>query len=203
MSQIKQSFLQNDSVNTNKILLDNDAAVRAKTAADPNVTADLIKLNVSDQTELPGICVYPATVDGTIDDEVVNVKALRSIPIPIYNYNVSATTPFTTSNTTDTLVTGFSVVPAKGKYAVWFNADILITQNNSQFTCTIYADGTAVNESTRTVTASGGSWQGIITTMCTADFDGIIDCEVKIRSSSGDITINGRQFLLTFLEPIP
>ena len=114
----------------------------------------------------------------------------------LINYNVISSTAFTTSSTTDTLITSFTVTPQSGTYAIWYNSSILIGTNNAIASCTIYNNGSAITDSTRSTTGTGTSVTIQASTQTIAQFNGTGACDVRVKVSSSRLTVNQRSLIL-------
>jgi len=114
----------------------------------------------------------------------------------IVNYKVTSATPFATTSATDVLITGFTVTPQAGTYAVWFNGEVIIGSNNTDMFCTVYNGGVAITDSQRSAQGVGSNWNGTISTMTTSQFNGTNACDVRVRRTGGNLTINQRSLIL-------
>jgi len=119
-----------------------------------------------------------------------------SIASGILNYKITSSTTFTTASATDVVVTSFSVTPQAGTYAIWYNASVTITTNNTLLRGSIYKGGILIADSTRASQASGGGWSGLSSTMTTSQFSGTQTCDVRVRSSSGNISVLDRTLIM-------
>jgi hypothetical protein len=117
----------------------------------------------------------------------------------IVNYKVTSSTAFTSASASDVVITGFTVTPTQGTYAVWYNASISIMTNNTLLRSTIYKNGVAITDSVRASQGSSSNWVGTASSMTTATFSGTDTCDVRVRSTSGNITVNDRSLILTRL----
>jgi len=114
----------------------------------------------------------------------------------IINYKVISSTIFSTSSATDTPITGLSVTPQAGTYAVWFSADASLSANNSTETFTVYRDTTPVTDSKRIAQGTSSNFKTSNTTITIASFTGSQVCSVYVSISSGTLTIGQRSLLL-------
>jgi|WetSurMetagenome_2_1015567.scaffolds.fasta_scaffold199831_1 hypothetical protein len=129
-------------------------------------------------------------------DRTVNIIASG-----IVNYKVTANVNFITTSVTKVLVTGYQVTPIAGTYAVFHTGNILSSQNNAQIKCSIYKGGSEILDSNRVMQSSSSSWYGIQVTSTTAQFNGSETCDVRVSTSQGQITLDGRTLLLIRLGP--
>lgn len=209
MTRIVKKLIDDDAVGAGKILLENNSSIRAESNLLPGNDVDLIKLNASDQGSLEGTFLYPKTVDGTIGTEVVNVNYVQSAAIPVAHIDLIQTANFVTNSATFVVIEdpGPPTIPFQttvtlsGKYAVWFNANTTIAVNNALLTAEMFIDGVGIPDTTRFLQSSGGNWQGILSTMTITNINVGQVLDVRVKSSSGNITIDGRQLLLIWLSP--
>lgn len=124
------------------------------------------------------------------------VFADPSIATGILNYRATSSVPFTTGSITDVIITGFTLTPQAGTYAVWYNASCTITANNTLLRSSIYRGGAIIADSTRASQASGGGWSGMASTMTTSQFNGVQTCDVRVRSTSGNISVLDRTLIM-------
>lgn len=121
---------------------------------------------------------------------------LSSVASGVISYNITSSTPFTTSSTTDVPITGFNVTPQAGTYGIWYNSDDVATQNNAVATQTIYKNGIAITDSVRRTQSVSSNFIFQQTSMTIAKFNGQEACDVRVRTSQGSLTVNGRSLLL-------
>jgi len=118
----------------------------------------------------------------------------------IINYNLTSTTPFSTSSTTDVVITGFTLIPQAGTYAVWYNASILFTTTPIQHFWSIYRAGVKLADSERNQLTSRSNQVMVDSTMTVATFDGSQAIDVRVRrGTSGTLTVNARSLILVRL----
>ena len=114
----------------------------------------------------------------------------------IITYNVTTTTAFTTTSSTDVVITGFTVTPQAGTYGVWFNSTATCTQNNSSVLHSIYKGGSIVSDSTRTTQSVSSNFIFQQTTMTIIQVNGSQAVDVRVNTNQGSHTVNGRSLLL-------
>ena len=114
----------------------------------------------------------------------------------IINYTLTSSTPFTTTSATNVIITGFSITPQTGTYAVWYSADATITTNNADQSYTIYKDTSAIADSKRISQGVGSNYNANNTTMTISQFNGLQSCSVYTSITSGSVTIGQRTLLL-------
>jgi len=124
------------------------------------------------------------------------IFANPSVATGILNYRSTSSVSFTTASATDVIITGFTLTPQAGTYAVWYNASSAIATNNTKLRSSIYKGGTLIADSTRLTQASGGTWSGMASTMTTSQFNGSQTCDIRVRSSSGNISVLDRTLIM-------
>lgn len=120
----------------------------------------------------------------------------------ILNYSASSLTPFSTTSTTYVPIADFTVVPAAGKYAIWFNCSASSVTNNSLTYVALYRDGTIISESERVTQSVASNFVFQMNTLTVADFDGTQELRVYVRVTTGTLTITARTGVATRLGPI-
>lgn len=126
-------------------------------------------------------------------------QATLSVASGIINYNVTSTTAFATTSSTDVMITGASVTPQSGTYAIWYNSSNLNTTNNANCTCTIYKAGSSLTDSLRTFQTSSSNNTFQHSTLTIVNVDGTQTLDVRVSTSTGTLTVNGRSLLLVRL----
>jgi hypothetical protein len=114
----------------------------------------------------------------------------------IINYNITSTTAFSTTSATDVLVTGFSVTPQAGTYAVWVSSTCTNTVNNSLNNLTIYKNSTAATDSKRTYQTGSSNVTFQLASQTIIQVNGTDVVSARVSRNSGTFTINGRSLLL-------
>jgi len=118
------------------------------------------------------------------------------VPSPVVNYYVISSTTFSTASSSDTLITGFTVTPQAGTYAIDYSSAIKISTNNALAYCTIYKDGSPIVDSVRYTTASGSNFNTMLSTQTIARFDGTEACDVRVKQTSGTNYVYDRSIKL-------
>lgn len=113
----------------------------------------------------------------------------------IVNYNVTTTTSFNTTSPTDVAITGFSIVPTAGTYAVWVNAAASCTNAGTDSSVSVYNGATIIADTPKTTTSTSGLHNFQLTTQTVFQFDGVNSCSVKVKTT-GNMTVTGRSLLL-------
>lgn len=120
----------------------------------------------------------------------------------IVNYNLTSNTAFTSSATTDTLITGFSLTPIAGQYAVWAHADVTITTNNRLLDMVIYKNTSAIENTRRTVRGTSSNFKALHSTLGIISVNGTDTLGVYVRvNSASSFTVGQRSLLLIRLGP--
>ena len=120
-----------------------------------------------------------------------------SIASGIVNYNIVTATPFTTSSTTDVVITGFTITPQAGTYAVWYSASVLFTTTPITHTWSIYKNGTVVSNSVRSQDTAHFNQTMIDSTQTIIQCNGSEAVDVRVsRGTSGSLTVNARSLIL-------
>lgn len=138
-----------------------------------------------------------ATANGIWDGFVVSGFATG-----IISYNVTSNTFFTTSATTDTLITGFSITPVAGQYAVWVGADTRIITNNRFVDMVVYKDSTSIENTRRTIQGVSSGFRALLTTLGIVSVNGSNSISVRVRiNAASSFEIRQRSMLLIRLGP--
>jgi len=114
----------------------------------------------------------------------------------IQSYSVGSPTTFTTSSTTDILITGISVTPVSGRYGLWFSADVAISANNKTAQTVIFQDGVALERTRRDAEGVGSNFNTTLSTVAEVTVDGTEVIDVRVNVSGGSLDVNGRRLLL-------
>jgi hypothetical protein len=117
----------------------------------------------------------------------------------ILSYTLSSEITFSTTSTTDVIITGFSLLPVAGRYSCWFNANISSGNNSSVNYYSIYRGGVKINDSERIATSisSGAS----ASTLAIVNVNGSQAVDVRVRRSANTLTVESRTLLLIRLGP--
>ena len=111
----------------------------------------------------------------------------------ILNYSISSSTPFTLSaGIEDTLITGMSLTPAQGEYAIWYDGSIVLNGNNTVCDTTLYKAGILWGNSIRTIRASVSTFYTVHLTGGIIPFTGSEVLEVRVSRSANSLTVNNR-----------
>ena len=114
--------------------------------------------------------------------------------VPIYK--VTSNTTFATSASVDTLITGMTITPVAGTYAIWYSSTNTGSGAGEAMVITIYAGATALADSVRTDSSPSGGHIFSQQTLTTHVFDGVTACNMLVNANGNSMTVNGRTMLL-------
>lgn len=135
--------------------------------------------------------------DGTANGTWVIWQVLTSTTASgIINYNLTSQTAFTTTSTTDVVITGFTLTPQAGTYACWYNAKSFHTTTPKTHWWSFYKNGSKIVESERSQDTAHSSQNMTDTTMAVATFTGSETIDVRIRAQNGSLRIDSRTIIL-------
>lgn len=119
----------------------------------------------------------------------------------IVNYNIISSISFASSANADTVITGMTITPATGTYAVFFNSENVGSGAGQSLFTTIYKSGSAITDSLRKSASPAGLHEFTCTTQTIAQFNGSQACDVRINPNAISVTVNQRSLLLIRLGP--
>lgn len=114
----------------------------------------------------------------------------------IVNYYTTSSTPFSTTSLTDVPVTGFSITPQAGTYAVWFNSRMQNATGSPTNNWSIYRGGVEVTDSSRGARFGAANTDFGTSTQTISQVDGFQAFDVRVRCSSSTLTVFDRSLLL-------
>jgi len=114
----------------------------------------------------------------------------------ISSETLEESTLFATGSSTDVLITGFTLTPISGRYAVWFSSDIDITQNNRLGQCVLYKAGVAVEDTRRTAQGVSSNFNTSFQTIGVITVNGAETIDVRVNISNGTLSVRGRTLVL-------
>lgn len=115
----------------------------------------------------------------------------------IVNYTLTSSAIFSSTSGIYTLLTGLTVVPTAGRYAVWFSANGEHTTNNADLYCSIFKDSTQLTDSERVVQTVSSNFKLGMSTLTSVIVNGSESINVRVyRTPNGTLTITGRSLLL-------
>lgn len=121
---------------------------------------------------------------------------VSSLASGILNYQVVASTTFSTSSTTDVVITSFTVTPQAGTYAVWFNLSTQNTSGSQSNFASLYRGGTQIADSERRTGFGAANTPASLPSMTVATFNGSQAADVRVRTTSATAAVNARTLLL-------
>lgn len=119
----------------------------------------------------------------------------------ILSYKLTSSIDFVSASPTDTIITGLSLIPAAGEYAVWYSSSIIITTNNRFSDCLLYKNGAAVADTRRTVQGTSSNFSSSHQTTGVISVNGSESIDVRVNISGGNMTTSNRTLLLIRLGP--
>jgi len=119
----------------------------------------------------------------------------------IVSYNIVSSTNFTSSANAYTLITGMTVTPQSGTYAIWFNSANSATGSGQELDVAIYKGGSIVSDSQRGTLAPAGTHIFQLSTQTVSQFDGTQACEIRVQPNGNSMTIGNRSMLLIRMGP--
>ena len=125
-----------------------------------------------------------------------NVTAITSVAAGVSAFNVTQTTLFSTTSSSDVLITGFSNTPPSGTYGVWFNSNAVIGSNKRVAQSVIFKDGTAVADTRRTQQGIGSNYRCTLSTLGIIQVNGSQAIDVRVNINAGSLSLKGRSLLL-------
>jgi hypothetical protein len=133
-----------------------------------------------------------ANADGTATTLALSDHVHLALPVVT---EVSMTSTITTNSTSDVLMTGMTITPAAGNYMVWFTGDIYNNQSSSNMIADIWAAGTVVTASERTLVSSNTTNHFNFATQAKVTVNGSQAIEGRWRTVSGNTNTNTRRTL--------
>lgn len=139
---------------------------------------------------------------GTGDTQSAIDAIAAAIAGGISNYNIVSSTAFTTSSQTDVVITGLTVTPASGTYAVWYNAESFYTTTPKSHWWSVYKAGAQIADSLRFQDTAHSNQNMADSTMTIVQVNGSQAIDVRVRcDTSGSLTVNQRSLLFIRLGP--
>lgn len=133
---------------------------------------------------------------GTVAGSWLLDQLILSVAGGLINYNTVSSTAFVTTSTTDVLITGFSITPEPGTYAVFYSSSASATQNNTNVNHSVYKNGTIVTNSVRTTQTVSANFIFQQTTQTVISLNGTESVDIRVSTSLGTLTVNNRSLLL-------
>jgi hypothetical protein len=133
---------------------------------------------------------------GTGDVQSAIDALASSVSVGLKNYNVVTVVPFMSSAAVDTPVTGFSVTPVSGTYALFASVQSTAGGGGQSLDLSIGKAGTVIADSKRTIVSPSGLHISSLTTFTISQFNGSQLAQVYINPNGAANTITNRSFLL-------
>ena len=114
----------------------------------------------------------------------------------IVSYYLTSAVNFSTTSTTDVLITGFTLTPVAGTYACWYNAAAFLNTTPRQHWWSFYKAGVKLTDSERTQDTSHSNEDMSDATMTITQFNGAQAIDVRVRTENGTLQINNRSMVL-------
>lgn len=124
------------------------------------------------------------------------LNTITSAATGITSSTLTSNTNFSTTSATDTIITGFTITPSTGRYAVFFSADSVISQNNRLAEYVVFVDGVAVENTRRIVQGLGSNYEAAQNTVGEINVNGSQTVDVRVNVTSGTLDINQRSLVL-------
>jgi len=119
----------------------------------------------------------------------------------ILSYSLTSTIDFSTTSATDVLVTGFSLTPVSGRYAIWFNGVMEASSGSAITYWSIYKAGVQVTDSERNARAGANNAAFVATTQTVISVTGAQTVDLRMRRTGGTSTVKARTITLIRLGP--
>jgi hypothetical protein len=130
---------------------------------------------------------------GTGDVQSAIDALASSVSVGLKNYNVVTVM---SSAAVDTPVTGFSVTPVSGTYALFASVQSTAGGGGQSLDLSIGKAGTVIADSKRTIVSPSGLHISSLTTFTISQFNGSQLAQVYINPNGAANTITNRSFLL-------
>lgn len=114
----------------------------------------------------------------------------------VVSYVVASNTLFSTSSTTDEIITGFTTTPVPGRYSLYFSSDVIISQNNRISQCVAFIDGVASPNTRRTAQGVSSNFDAALATIGEVTVNGSQAIDIRVNVSSGSLDVNQRSLIL-------
>lgn len=114
----------------------------------------------------------------------------------IVNYNLTSSVLFTTTSATDALITGFTVTPQAGTYAVWVNINASCTTGSAVTQAVVFKDGAQVSDTRRTARPGAATTAYFIALQGIIQFNGVQTIDVRVNTSAGTLSVTNRTLTL-------
>ena len=130
------------------------------------------------------------------DAEAAIKEITNTVATGLLSYVLTSDITFSTDSASDVLITGFTVTPDSGRYAVYYSSDIVISQNNRIAQNVIYVDGAAVSNTRRRVQGISANFAANQQTVGQVIVSGSQVVDVRVNVSAGALDVNQRSLVL-------
>jgi hypothetical protein len=140
-------------------------------------------------------------VDSTVAGTWLYYQVLASSTASgIVNYTLDDATPFVNSTTrfpNYVQITGFSITPQAGTYAVWYNATVFYTTTPKAHYWAFYKGGVREAGSVRSQDTAHSNQTMVDSSIDVLSFDGATALDVRVScDNTGTLTVNSRTLIL-------
>lgn len=130
------------------------------------------------------------------DDNEIIISATGTIASGIVNYKVNDVSLFSTTSNSYVVLTGMTVTPEAGLYAIWINFSANTSAANKIIYLAVFRDGTMLADSERDTLAAAASQSVIQSTQTTAQFNGSETCDLRVKVSGNTLHVAARSMIL-------
>lgn len=145
------------------------------------------------------ICFAYLVDNSTANGQWVFWQSLINEATGIKNYNLTSTTPFTTSsrNPAFAIITGFTLTPVAGTYICLYNASVFYTTTPKFHRWAFYESGVQVADSLRQQDTAHSNQTMMDTTQAIIQVSGADTIDVRVAcDNTGSLTVNARTMVL-------
>jgi hypothetical protein len=124
---------------------------------------------------------------------------LSSIASGVINYNIDSATPFVSSARYPTyeLITGFTVTPQAGQYALWYNASVYYTTTPKSHWWAFFKNAVIESGSERFQDTAHSNQTMIDSMMDILSFNGTDTLDIRVScANTGSLTVNSRTLIM-------
>jgi len=114
----------------------------------------------------------------------------------VITYNSVSATTFSTTSTSDVIITGFTVTPQAGTYQCLYNAASFLTTTPKSHWWSFYKNGTQVLGSERYQDTSHSNEGMVDSLVSLVTFNGTETFDVRVRTENGTLSIFDRTMIL-------
>lgn len=119
----------------------------------------------------------------------------------IISYNITSSLLFSTVSATDVVITGFSIIPVAGRYAVWFNARMQSSSASATNNWRVYKAGVGLTDSDRGARFGAASTDFPCSTQTVVSVNGVQAIDIRVRRTGGTLSVFDRTVTLIRLGP--